>query len=234
MAMIVPITAEQDWLQLIGTLPSWRPCGCSMVVVAPHPDDEILGVGGLIAEQRERGVDVTVIAVTDGEHAYPESAGSAALGRLRCFEQTAALERIGVPAEKTMRLRFTDSDVMTHVRELTQRLCSLSSQETHLVAPWRGDFHPDHEACGIAAEQAARMTGATLTSYFFWTWHRGTPELLRGLPLRSFSLSPAARLAKAEALQCHRSQLIRKGGDPILPHSLLAPAERGFEVFLPA
>lgn len=232
--MIVPKTSEQDWLQRLQALPTWRPSNGPMVVVAPHPDDEILSVGGLLAEQSARGVDLTVIAVTDGEHAYPQSNDSAALGRLRCNEQTAALERVGVPREKVSRLRLPDSDVSTHLRTLTERLCAFVSRETNLLAPWRGDFHPDHEACGHAAEQAARMTGATLISYFFWTWHRGTPELLQGLPLRSLSLSQPARIAKAEALCCHRSQLFRQGGEPILPPSLLAPAERPFEVFLVA
>ena len=232
--MIVPETREEDWLRLLQHLPQWRPSGTSMVVVAPHPDDEVLGPGGLIAEQRARGVDVTVVAVTDGEHAYPEALDHPALGRTRCCEQATALRRLGVAEEKTIRLRLPDSSVMKHLPELTERLGRLVSHDTLLVAPWRGDFHPDHEACGLAAEEAARITGATLASYLFWTWHRGGTDLMRGLPLFSFPLSPATRLAKAEALQCHSSQLSREGGEPILPPLLLAPAARSFEVFLAA
>jgi LmbE family N-acetylglucosaminyl deacetylase len=231
--MIVPQTSEEGWSSLIDGLPRWNPSAAPLLIVAPHPDDEILGVGGLVAAQCSRGSDVSVVAVTDGEQAYPDRPDdSVRLGILRCAEQASALQRLGVPAEKIFRLRLPDSDVGNHLPRLIERLFSFVSKETHIVAPWRGDFHPDHEACGIAAEEVALRTGATLTSYFFWTWHRGTPELLKDLPLRSFPLSPEWMQAKREALLCHRSQLIREQGPCILPHALLGPARRPFEVFL--
>ena len=230
--MIVPLTSEVTWVGFLSHLPRWRPCGSPILIVAPHPDDETLGAGGLIAAQCALGADVSVIAVSDGEHAYPESANGAELGVLRCAEQTAALKRLGVPAAKIIRLGLPDSDVAGHLPELIARLTPFVSERTHIIAPWRGDFHPDHEACGVAAEKVARKTGATLTSYFFWSWHRGTPEILDGLSLRSFPLRAGWLQAKAEALLCHRSQLFRDQGEPILPPSLLAPAERPFEIFL--
>jgi LmbE family N-acetylglucosaminyl deacetylase len=230
--MIVPITSEASWLSQLKQLPAWHPSGAPILLVAPHPDDEILGAGGLLAEQCSLGVDVSVVAVTDGEHAYPDGTDSTELGNLRCAEQTAALQRVGVPAEKIIRLRLPDSDVTSHLAELIARLTPLVSRGSQIIAPWRGDFHPDHESCGIAAAQVARKTGATLTSYFFWTWHRGTPQLLEGLNLRSFPLSVSSLQAKSEALLCHRSQLFRDQAEPILPKSLLGPAERSFETFL--
>jgi LmbE family N-acetylglucosaminyl deacetylase len=230
--MIVPITKERGWSNLVNRLPQWRPSGAPILIVAPHPDDEVLGTGGLVAVQCSLNADVSVVAVTDGEHAYPDSTDSEELGILRCSEQTAALRLLGVPVEKIIRLRLPDSDVTSHLPELLVQLFALVSPETHIVAPWRGDFHPDHEACGIAAEEVSRKTGATLTSYFFWTWYRGTPDLLKDLSLRSFPLSPSALQAKSEALLCHRSQLFRDQEEPILPPPLLAPAERPFEIFL--
>jgi LmbE family N-acetylglucosaminyl deacetylase len=230
--MIVPLTTEEGWLNLVNRLPRWRPSSAPILVVAPHPDDETLASGGLIAAQCSAGADVSVVAVTDGEHAYPDRADSEELGIIRCSEQNAALRRLGVPVEKIFRLRLPDSEVANHIPELTERLSSLVSRETHIFAPWRFDFHPDHEACGVAAEEVSRTIGARLTSYFFWTWHRGTPELLKDLNLRSFPLSARLLQAKTEALQCHRSQLFREQGEPILPQPLLAPAERPFEIFL--
>lgn len=49
--------------------------GQRLVVVAPHPDDEVLGCGGLIAAARAAGVPVLIIALTDGEQAYPDEPG---------------------------------------------------------------------------------------------------------------------------------------------------------------
>ncbi len=230
--LIVPLTTEEGWASLLTRPPTWQPSTAPIVLVAPHPDDEILGVGGLIAAQRKRGVEVTVVAVTDGENAYPHQGDNAGLRAQRCAEQTIALERVGVNANKIVRLRLPDSDVTSHLTELVEQLASLVSPATHLIAPWRGDFHPDHEACGHAAEQVARNTGAALTSYFFWTWHRGQPSLLENLPLQRFFLDPQSLQAKSEALQCHRSQLAWPGAEPILPEYLLGPAKRAYEVFL--
>jgi len=215
-------------MSVLGGLPIWHPTQRPIVLIAPHPDDETLGAGGFLAAQRFHGIDVTVVAVTDGENAY---AGCKGLAAIRRSEQVGALARLGVPAQKIIRFGLPDSNVTMHGRELVERLVPLVSENTHLLAPWRGDFHPDHTACGCAAEEVAHRTGARLASYFFWTWHHGTIPLLSGLPLRSFPLTADFLEAKAEALLFHQSQLAHPSGEPILPPALLDPARRSFEVF---
>ncbi|WP_258374343.1 PIG-L deacetylase family protein [Curtobacterium sp. MCBD17_032] len=42
-------------------------------MVAPHPDDETLGAGGLIAIAADRGLPVHVVLVSRGEGSHPES-----------------------------------------------------------------------------------------------------------------------------------------------------------------
>ena len=41
------------------------------VVLSPHPDDESLGMGGLIALARRNHQDVSIVAVTDGAGSHP-------------------------------------------------------------------------------------------------------------------------------------------------------------------
>ncbi len=228
-------TTEAEWLQALEDLPTWSvpsAPAASLLIVSPHPDDETLGCGGLIAAERWRGTQVRVVAVTDGEHAYPGAEGGEPLAVTRRKEQDCALARLGVGPDCVLRFGFTDSDVSTHEAELAERLTKLLTPETYLVAPWEGDFHPDHEVCGRASAEAARRTGAKLISYFFWSWHRGTPQTLAGLDLARFPLDDQWLQAKTEALACHRSQLERKTGGPVLPPELLGPARRAFEVFL--
>jgi LmbE family N-acetylglucosaminyl deacetylase len=229
--MIQPLVSEEEWLEALRALPVWDPPPAPALVIAPHPDDETLGAGGWIAAQRLRGVDIVVAAVTDGERAYGETPG---LAEARRLEQNEALARLGVPSEKIVRLGLPDSDVTTWESELAERLAPLISAKTHVIAPWKGDCHPDHQACGRAAEQVARQAGATLTSYFFWTWHLARVEDLRGLPLCRFPLTADLLRAKAEALSCHRSQLQHESSEPVLPELLLGPAQRPFEVFATA
>jgi LmbE family N-acetylglucosaminyl deacetylase len=231
--MIESIVSEAEWLKALTPLPAWHPPREPVLVIAPHPDDETLGAGGFIASQRALGIDVTVVAVTDGENAYLDTdpISIETLRQTRCNEQANALDRLGVPAEKIFRLSLTDSGVSEKEEQLIHLLEPLVASGTHVFAPWTGDFHPDHEACGRAAAIVAEKVGARLTYYFFWTWHRGTPELLINLQLRAFHFDDEILRAKTEALQCHYSQLERASGDEILPDSLLAPARREFEVF---
>ncbi|MGA7313858.1 MAG: PIG-L family deacetylase [Silvibacterium sp.] len=229
--MIIPLVPEAEWQTCLTRLPAWDPSCAPILVIAPHPDDETLGAGGLIARQRMRGMDVVVAAVTDGENCYP---GCGGLAEIRRVEQEGALKRLGVESGKIVRLQLPDSSVSSKEEELVESLMSLVSSETHIVAPWPGDFHPDHEACGRAATKVAHKVGSPLTFYFFWTWHRGTTGLVKGLPVSCLPLDPDLLQAKTEALLNHQSQLVRDFGDPILPELLLAPAKRPYEVFLVA
>jgi LmbE family N-acetylglucosaminyl deacetylase len=226
--MIIPLVVETEWTCRLDRIAVWEPSGAPMVIVAPHPDDETLAAGGLIAAQRAKGVDVTVVAVTDGEHAYIENEGLAALRRK---EQTCALARLGLPQHKIIRFGLVDSGVAAQESDLVARLRPLITAETQVFAPWVGDFHPDHEACARAAEAVVQDAGAVLISYFFWTWHRGTVTSLDGLTLRKFALSEEMMAAKWEGLACHASQLKHAPEPEILPANLLWPARTPFEVF---
>ena len=99
----MPVTSERVWLDTLHSAPPWKPNDGRTIVVAPHPDDEVLGAGGLIADRRRRHVPVTVVAVTDGEAAY---AGVEGLGSLRRNEQSKALARVlGVAESDIIRAR---------------------------------------------------------------------------------------------------------------------------------
>jgi len=226
--MIVPLISDDTWKMTLEEEPVWNPPMNRAVIVAPHPDDETLGAGGLIATLRRRKVDITVVAVTDGENAYEATPN---LGLIRSREQEEALQALGVEPDHILRLRIPDRYVSEHEAELTEKLLPLIDSDCHLVAPWTGDLHPDHEACGRAAKEVARRTGANLSLYFFWTWHRGEPGTLKGVPLRRLLLDSDALHSKEEALRRHRSQLYHPAGEPILPDYLLGPIRWPFEVF---
>ena len=146
-----------------------------VLVVAPHPDDEVLGVGALMAALVSRGADVTVAAVTDGGAAYPLSPtlGPAALARVRVTESDAACATLGVAPPH--RLGLPDGAVASHEPELVDHLLTLLRPGTICLATWAGDGHPDHEATGRAAAQACRATAAVLVEYPVWMWHWSSP-----------------------------------------------------------
>lgn len=229
--MIVPETLEFEWIDSLRNLPLFDPGTRDLVVISPHPDDETLGAGALIASHRHAGRRTIVVAVTDGENAYDNYPGLAAI---RTKEHSDAIRVLGGDEAKIVRLRLTDSGLAEHEQALEDALTQLVTAEHHIVAPWIGDFHPDHEICGRVAQRVARECGARLSWYFFWTWHRGTPATIEDLHLSTFPFGEDVLEQKLAALHCHRSQLEYPLGEPILPERLLAPARRKFEVFAEA
>jgi hypothetical protein len=84
----LPGTAEEAWNAWdgLGHLPAADPLGWpSAVIVAAHPDDEILGAGGTMAMLAAAGARLRLIAVTAGEASHP-GADPEAIARVRTAE----------------------------------------------------------------------------------------------------------------------------------------------------
>jgi LmbE family N-acetylglucosaminyl deacetylase len=226
---MIPLIPEAEWLAVLQGVPQWVPPMRPTVVIAPHPDDETLGAGGLIATQRRRGVPVIVVAVTNGEAAYP---GACGLGEVRRAEQQLAVAELGVDCTEVFSTHFPDGNVVAFEEALADLVRPFIQPRTLLVAPWSRDPHPDHEACGRVAERLADTFDISLISYVFWAWHRNRVETLSGLPLFRLELDDRIQAARAAALSRHHSQLEWENGTPILPDSLLDPARRPFETFI--
>jgi LmbE family N-acetylglucosaminyl deacetylase len=229
MPTIVPLTPEAAWLPALLTLADWETPFVPALVLAPHPDDETLGAGGLVAKLCRAGVPVTVVAITDGEGGYADTPH---LGDIRVLEQTEALRRLGVPEHRIYRLHLPDREISRHEEELVDLLLPLVTADMHLVAPWQRDFHPDHEAAGRAAARVAQLKHLPITYYLFWTWHRAQPAILDGLGVTKLGLSDSELKLKLHALQAYASQFQHGDGQPILSPELLAPAHRAFEVYI--
>lgn len=236
-------TTEAHWQ----TWPDLRPRagldldGCVRVVlVAPHPDDEILGVGGLLRLLAGRGVAVEIVAVTDGDASHPGSPTltPADLVQARRDETTEALRRLGVEAT-VHRLGHDDGRVgegESRLRAYLTALLGPSGPATWCLATWEHDGHPDHEAVGRAARAACAATGARLLSYPIWTWHWASPADSR-VPwarARTVDLDPVTHDAKLAAIDAFGTQIAPLSGHPadvaVLPPHVLARLTRPFEV----
>ncbi|MEV6631657.1 PIG-L family deacetylase [Actinoplanes sp. NPDC051470] len=201
------------------------------LVVAPHPDDEILGVAGLMAMLGE----AEVVAVTDGEASHPGSTvhTRAELAAIRRAETDEALARLQVDGP-VHRLGQADGGIDEDA--VVAALVPLLTPGRWCLATWREDGHPDHERVGRAAARACAATGARLLEYPIWTWHWARPDD-PDVPwhrARVIDLTPAAIAAKSAAIAAFPSQIAPLGPDPadaaILPPHVLARFARPFEV----
>jgi LmbE family N-acetylglucosaminyl deacetylase len=214
-----------------------------LIVVAPHPDDETLGLGGTIHDHLQDAGSAEIIAVTDGE-AADDMAGREAraeLARRRQQERRAALALLGAAGVRVTSLRFPDRDVVLHEPRLAEALRQsfLAAGRIHtgcLVAlPWRDDPHADHRATARAGIEAAARTGLGYVEIPIWAWYdRAFRERLPPSRIRSMTISAAAREAKRAALRCFTSQLepLGDGRGPVLPGDFLDAFGGDHEVIL--
>ncbi|MEF7615756.1 PIG-L family deacetylase [Aquincola sp. MAHUQ-54] len=215
------------------------PPGARAVVLAPHPDDEVLACGGLLAQWVAAGHPVSVVCVTDGEASLPAARGCAPaeLAARRRREREAGLRCLGVLGRAELHcLALPDGGVGGCLPALAGRLAALLGPGDQVFAPWRHDGHPDHEAVGEAAARACRRAGATLHELPIWMWHWAAPGDPRVPWARLRRIGVQHRLPKAKAILRHRSQVLPFGGEaPTLPRWALKRWLRPHEyVFEPA
>ena len=180
-----------------------------VLVVAAHPDDETLGAGGLIATAAAADLDVHLFVCTAGEHSHPSSTTHRPedLATRRESEVRAALGELAPGAGITL-LHVQDGHLREHEQTLVALLVRLvkDGRRTLVVAPWRHDGHPDHDAAGRAAATTAHRTGATLWEYPIWWWHWAQPGEAPWDDLRQLELTDTATRRRRRALAHHRSQ----------------------------
>jgi len=213
----------------VADIASWT----SAVVLAAHPDDEVLGVGGLISLLAAAGARLTLIAVTDGEASHPGIADPIALAERRIAETTAALRVLGAAGTQVVRLRLPDTGLAGREDEITFLLRRLVAGFDVCLAPWEMDAHADHEAVGRAARRASPQA----IFYPVWTWHWAHPGDPR-VPWRDamrVPLPPAVAARKRAAIDCFASQLEPRaaGIGPMLSPAIVAHFTRDHEVLFP-
>lgn len=146
----------------------WGPPG-RCVIVAAHPGDEVLGLGGTIQTLVTGGHAVEVVTMT-GDPA----------------DARRALDLLGVGPIPVVSLAETDgtpgtgndTEVGTESSGAAGRAARLAQHlagASWCVSTWRNDGQPDHEQAGATARQAAEAAGVPLAEYFVHTWEWAQP-----------------------------------------------------------
>ncbi|MGY2047742.1 PIG-L deacetylase family protein [Methylobacterium sp. JK268] len=224
-----------------GTLPDLTG-GRGLVVVAPHPDDESLGCGGLIAEACARGLPVRLVVVSDGVGSHPNSPSHPPerLRALREAETREAARALGLDPAGIRFLRLPDRFVPEQGPEAEAAAQAIADAAREsgagaLFVTWAQDPHCDHRAAATLARRA-RIPDLRLHAYPVWGWTL-PPDTEVGEAPRGCRLDIARHLpAKAAAIAAHRSQttdLITDDPDGFrLDAAMLARFARPFEIFI--
>ena len=233
-----PGTSEDAWDSWLNLrhLPVADPLAWEgAVVVAAHPDDEILGAGGTMALLAAAGVRLRLVAITDGEASHP-GANPVLIARTRAAESAEALNRLGTGAVEVVRLGFPDTGLAAREKELSAALAKSCDGFGICLAPWEADAHADHEAAGRAARRAARRAGVEVLTYPIWMWHWARPGDRRVPWPRACQVLLPAEVAdrKRAAIDAFTSQLTDRDPvtGPVLPPGIVAHFTRRQEVLL--
>lgn len=180
------------------------------VIIAPHPDDEVLACGGLITIKKINQARVSVVYLTDGEAAHRVCCNTTpdkiALARRRLAVESG--EILGLKPEDMFWIGLADGKIpqqnnpeynMT-VERLAKLIDEIKPQE--IYAPHYRDCWPDHEAASELVKEALREVKFRCETYYYpvWMWHnlrlQYLPEILKSKILR-IDITPFLKRKKA-------------------------------------
>lgn len=214
-----------------------------LLLLAPHPDDEALAMGGLLQRAAAAGAFVFVAFLTDGENnPWPQRAADrrwrigpqerARWGARRRSEALRSLRTLGLGPERASFLGFPDQRLTELVvdgdaglvRALRELLDEVSP--THVVSSSAQDHHPDHSALSVAMRSAlGRSRQHDDVRLFEFVVHDRT-QRPAGAAVR-VRLGPAEIEGKRRAISCHVSQLIFRRNELL---AFATPGETFYEL----
>ncbi|WP_339540630.1 PIG-L deacetylase family protein [Pseudomonas sp. RA_5y_Pfl1_P24] len=206
LAQILPITAS-----------SLVPAGARVVIIAPHPGDEVLACGGLLQLLSTLEHPLQLISLTDGSASHPGSNiwPASRLSVVRPQESVEALRRLGMPLHslKWIRGGFCDTALAAREAQLSQFIARYLQPGDVVFSTWRNDGNADHDAVGRASAKACSLVGAQLHELPIWAWHWPAREgaIIPWQRARKVRLDSWSVARKLHAVHAYASQL---AGDP--------------------
>lgn len=182
-----------------------------IMVLAPHPDDEVLGCGGSLAWHTHQGAEVTVIYMTSGEAGGGNISDQALVRKTREQEASSGAAILGI--NNLYYLRFKDGSLEYNSANIKQLATLIRQLQPDIIyAPHATDTHPDHRCChALTVSAIARASDRGKWPYGGQTWE---PQLMLGyeilnpLPVYDHVQDITQFMGlKIKALECHRSQL---------------------------
>lgn len=145
------------------------PRNARILVIAPHPDDEVLACGGTLALLSQRNCHIHVAIITDGAKGDPLNHCAGDLAQLRSEESRTALKQLGI--ENIRFLGYPDGDFLVTDEALIclgQLLSEIRPDWLFLPSPL--DFHRDHVNVALSAVRAWESDGFHARAFLWEFW----------------------------------------------------------------
>lgn len=230
-----------------------------VLVLAPHPDDEVMGPGGTLIRHAEQGDAISLVVVFDGRRGDPEGRFDAASYPTRRQEETRAVAQRYFRSQDVVFHGFEDGlaegdldivypglpdDPEAKIAALLDGLAGLLREHVVRVAPrvvyypWAGECHSDHWALATAFERLRANEPdlfADVDVLAYEVWSTLLPETLVDI-----SGTIAAKLASMSVYETQMDYVdyptlvggLNRHRGFLMPHSEVPLAERHAEAFI--
>jgi len=178
--------------------------GCTMIV-APHPDDEVIGCGGLIARLTADGHAPHVVILTGGEGSHRGccEVSTAEIVEARRGLTSKASGILGVPTENIHELNYPDGGISAEnpqTGELRRLIAEIQPQS--VFVPHWGEGWPDHVRTAEIVKSIV-SPDVEVWEYCVWMWYY---NVWRGLDWKNaavLKMTPAEHALKLRAMDAY-------------------------------
>ena len=211
-----------------------------VLIISPHPDDEVFGCGGLMHSLVQTGKKVEVIIMSKGEAVHrdccPDEENNIIKARAELTDASNGV--LGISPNQIHRLDFPDGSFFSvkedddMVRALNDLICEIAPTEVFIPHPYENS--PDHVAATRFSEQVLQDYVGEIYYYCVWTWYHMPIYKILLLKYRNARLLRVAdRDAKNKAIDIYINNSAPCGvsysGD--LPKPLIHAARWKYELF---
>jgi len=215
-----------------------------VIVFAPHPDDETLACGGVIAKRQAQGKQVLVVFMTDGSQCHQAVLGlnnpsPTQLTIMRQLEAQQAVAALGLPPGRCVFLGQPDTELKSTpiVQASVEAVLQNHPEVNEVYFPHEfKELNADHVNTGVLVNAALSALRFNPVCYRYVVWNQKTEgefgyqnaieieyKILNEIRVEEDISEFLPR--KNCAMQCHRSQLELVSADqrrPVVPKTWLA------------
>jgi LmbE family N-acetylglucosaminyl deacetylase len=216
------LASQTDYFStFVRPIPIQAPFGKSVLVVAPHQDDEAIGCGGALALQAHSQNTAAIVILQDGADGHDELGLSrAALTEMRNEESRRAAAILNLDAPHFLNYSNLDTSVSEATAELHRIL--VDRKVDAVFTPFVLDGHPDHRTANYILAGALKQISFNVRVLGYEVWGLAIPnvivvidqameEKLKMLSCFTFANKAIDYLHTTKGLNMYRSRLLGSG-----------------------
>ena len=147
----------------------------TILIIAPHPDDEVIGCAGLIQQSLNQGINLVICILTGGEASH-QTCCKIAPQTVKAARHELAQKidtQLGVPLSNLYFLNFTDGKISKDSTEVEQlkSIIKKTKPDSIYIPHQKGEGWSDHIEAGNIIKELCRNNSASIYEYCVWFWY---------------------------------------------------------------